>query len=101
MPATERIYVPVTREERVELRAQARAMGCSMSEYLRRAAAAYEPAADRAEADLDELIGALCTTDQALDRLESVIAQQQGAIDKLMARVSHLEGRLRSVLTVY
>jgi len=72
-----------------------------MIEYLRRAAVAYDPAADRTEADIDELIGSLCTTDQALDQLESVIAQQRTTIDKLTSRVTHIEGRLRSVLTVY
>ncbi|MEW6561545.1 MAG: hypothetical protein AB1412_15275 [Pseudomonadota bacterium] len=83
---TERIPILVTAEQKARIARAAEAAGLSMGEYLRRAAAAYDPAqdadafdavaeqirlsAERANRALDAALQAVAASEQRLARLD-------------------------------
>jgi len=77
---TERIPILVTAQEKARIAREAEAAGMSMAEYLRRAAAAYDPAHDAREFDAiaEQITRSVTQAERALDAaLEAVAASER------------------------
>ena len=77
---TERIPILVTAQEKARIAREAEAAGMSMAEYLRRAAAAYDPAHDAREFDAiaEQITRSATQAERALDAaLEAVAASER------------------------
>lgn len=90
-PATERIPVLVTAEEKSQIAKRARTAGLSMGEFLRRAAASFRPSED--EKILEGMI----------EQMAKTTAQASAAIDDALAfveasnkRIAALEARRKA-----
>ena len=85
--ATERIPVLVTLQEKGQIAAMAKAAGLSMGEFLRRAAAAFQPSED------DRVL------DGMIDQMAKTTAQANAAIDDALAFVERSNQRIAALET--
>lgn len=80
--ATERIPVLVTSAEKDQIAKMAKAMGLSMGEFLRRAAASFRPS------DEDKVLEGM------IDQMNKTTAQASAAIDQALAFVEASNKRI-------
>ncbi|PIV89389.1 MAG: hypothetical protein COW48_00705 [Hydrogenophilales bacterium CG17_big_fil_post_rev_8_21_14_2_50_63_12] len=83
--ATERIPVLVTRQEKGQIAAMAKAAGMSMGEFLRRAAASFRPSED------DRVLEGM------IEQMAMATAQANAAIDDALAFVEASNRRIEAL----
>jgi len=83
--ATERIPVLVTRQEKGQIAAMAKAAGMSMGEFLRRAAASFRPSED------DRVLEGM------IEQMTMTTAQANAAIDDALAFVEASNRRIEAL----
>ena len=83
--ATERIPVLVTRQEKGQIAAMAKAAGMSMGEFLRRAAASFRPSED------DRVLEGM------IEQMTMATAQANAAIDDALAFVEASNRRIEAL----
>jgi hypothetical protein len=83
--ATERIPVLVTAQEKDQIAQTAKASGLSMGEFLRRAAAAFQPAQE------EEILAGM------IDQMAKTTARANAAIDDALAFIEASEQRIAAL----
>ncbi|MGD8592649.1 MAG: hypothetical protein PVF82_07440 [Gammaproteobacteria bacterium] len=83
--ANERIPVLVTKAEKTKIAKQAKKAGVSVSEYLRRAAASYNPSEDEEalSAMIDQMLKATERAEAAIDDAIDFVAESNKRIEKM------------------
>ncbi|MGD8940015.1 MAG: hypothetical protein PVJ72_11585 [Gammaproteobacteria bacterium] len=83
--ANERIPVLVTKAEKTKIAKQAKTAGVSVSEYLRRAAASYNPSEDEEalSAMIDQMLKATERAEAAIDDAIDFVAESNKRIEKM------------------
>ena len=86
--ATERIPVLVTRQEKGQIAAMAKAAGMSMGEFLRRAAASFRPSEDDRvlEGMIEQMAMATSQANAAIDDALAFVEASNRRIEALEAR---------------
>jgi hypothetical protein len=82
MAASERISVLLTAAAKRQIAKRSRAAGISMGEFLRRAAASYQPSAD------DNVLDAM------LDQMNETTSKASAAVDRAMAYIAASNKRI-------
>lgn len=88
--ATERIPVLVTATEKGRIAKMAKAAGLSMGEFLRRAAASFEPNEDDRilEGMIDQMNKATVQANAAIDRALALVEESNQRIEKMERRAA-------------